>query len=86
MTIRYSKKFVKQLSKQPVKIQRAVYSRLLLFEENPYAPHLRNHVLSGKFQGMHSINITGDIRAIYEVFEDEIYLYQMIGTHSQLYK
>ena len=85
MTIQYSKKFIKQLAKQPAKIQNALYKKLLLFEENLYEPLLRNHALTGEFKGMYSINVTGDVRAIYEIIGDQIFLYQMIGTHSQLY-
>lgn len=85
MKIRYSKKFVKQLAKQPDKVVRALKLRIELFEEDMYNPLLRNHPLQGKLKGYYSINITGDIRAIYEIVDDEIYIYQMIGTHSQLY-
>lgn len=85
MTVRYSRKFVKQLAKQPDKVQKAFYVRLLLFEQNPYDPLLYHHALRGKLEGFYSINVTGDVRAIYEVVDDRVYLYQMIGTHSQLY-
>lgn len=85
MTIRYSRKFVKQLAKQPESVEKAFYLRLQLFKENPYDPLLRNHALKGKLKGYYSINITGDIRAIYEIIGNEIYLYEMIGSHSQLY-
>lgn len=86
MTIRYSRRFVKQLAKQPPKIHLAFYVRIELFMANPFDPILRNHPLQGKLKGMYSINITGDVRAIYEVIGDEVYVYEMIGTHSQLYK
>lgn len=86
MTIRYSSRFVKQLAKQPPKIHLAFYARIELFMANPFDPILRNHPLQGKLKGMHSINITVDVRAIYEVIGDEVYVYEMIGTHSQLYK
>jgi addiction module RelE/StbE family toxin len=86
MRILYSKKFIKQLARQPKKVDRALKLRLELFQEDINNPLLRNHPLSGKLKGYHSINITGDVRALYEVIGDEIYLYDMIGTHSQLYK
>jgi len=85
VTIRYSRPFVKQLAKQPPKVQQATYLRIRLFADDPFDPLLRNHPLQGKLKGLYSINITGDVRAIYEVIGDEAYLYQMIGTHSQLY-
>lgn len=86
MTVRYSRQFVKQLAKQPAQVQRAFYLRSELFLEDPHNPLLRNHQLSGKLKGFYSISITGDVRAIYEIIEDRIYVYQMIGSHSQLYR
>jgi addiction module RelE/StbE family toxin len=85
VTIRYSRRFIKQLARQPAHIQTTFYKRLKIFELNPYDPVLRNHVLKGRLKGLYSIDITGDVRAIYEVVDDEVYLYQLIGTHSQLY-
>ena len=85
MKIRYTKKFVRQLAKQPIKIEKALKIRLALFEEDMYHPMLHNHALQGRLKGYYSINISGDVRAIYEIIDDQIYLYDMIGTHSQLY-
>lgn len=85
MTIRYSRKFVKQLAQQPPKVQKAFAARLRIFSDDMYDASLRNHPLKGKLRGYYSINVTGDVRAIYEVIGDEVYLYEMIGTHSQLY-
>ena len=51
---------------------------------------LNNHALTGKFQGRRSINITGDWRAIFSIrvnFESESeYYFELVGTHSQLYR
>jgi len=85
MNIRYSKRFVKQLKKQPVPVQKTFMARLQIFAQNPYDGQLRRHALKGKLKGFYSIDVTGDVRAIYEIVDDEIYLYQMIGSHSQLY-
>lgn len=86
MTIRYSRKFIKQLKKQPAKIQQAFYLRLELFREDPLDPILRQHPLKGKLKGSYSIDVTGDVRAIYEIEGKQTYLYVMIGSHSQLYR
>ena len=86
MKIRYSKKFIKQLAKQPDKIKRAFKLRMQLFEEDKHHPFLRNHALHGDLEGFYSISITGDIRAVYQILDGEVYLYDMIGSHSQLYK
>lgn len=85
MKILYSKLFIKQLAKQPAKVERALKLRLQLFQEDRYDPMLRNHALQGELKGYYSINITGDIRALYQIIDNELYLYDMIGSHSQLY-
>ena len=86
----YSKTFDKQLRKSPLKIKIAFRKRLKLFLENAFHPLLNNHPLSGKLSGYRSINITGDWRAIYSSVNNakgEItVVFEMIGTHSQLYK
>lgn len=83
--INYSKKFEKQLKKAPLEIKIAFRNRRELFIQDPFHPQLNNHQLTGKFKGSRSINITGDWRAIYSEFNDSI-IFEMLGTHSQLYK
>lgn len=85
MKIRYSKKFVKQLARQSPQVNRVFKFRIKLFQEDRQNPLLRNHALKGKLTGYYSINITGDIRALYEIVDYEVYLYDMIGSYSQLY-
>ena len=85
MIIQFSRNFEKQLVKQDQKIRLAFNKRLSMFIVDPDNPVLRNHALKGKFKGFKSINITGDVRAIYKEVGDEIILFALIGTHSQLY-
>ena len=68
-----------------MKQQNRFWSRLELWQEDPNNPLLRLHKLEGKLANYYSINVTGDIRALYEIIGDEVYIYDMIGTHSQLY-
>lgn len=42
-------------------------------------------MLSGNYSGFHSINITGDIRALYEEIDGSYVIFEFIGTHSELY-
>lgn len=83
--IDYSKKFDKQLRKAPLEIKIAFRERLELFLRNPFHPFLNNHALTGKFSGHRSINITGDWRAIFTEMEGAV-IFELLGTHSQLYK
>ena len=85
MTIRYIKKFKKQYKKLTPKLQQKTKASIALWARNPNDESLRLHKLSGKMSRFYSIDITGDLRALYEKVGDEVYLYQMVGTHSQLY-
>jgi len=86
----FKSKFDKQFKRAPQNIQNAVSVRLKLFASNPDHPLLRNHKLSGKYQGCRSINMTGDWRAIFEevdpILDDPYIEFIALGTHSQLYK
>lgn len=88
--IDYSKGFDKQLKKAPLEIIIAFRKKLTLFLENPFHPQLNNHSLTGKLKGYRSINVTGDWRAIYSEQggsgSDSVVIFEMLGTHSQLYK
>ena len=87
MTIEYSDEFHKQYQKAPPKIQNAVDKRTALFTKDPFHPLLNNHLLKGQYQGKRSINITGDWRAIFrEVGNYQFVIFEILGTHSQLYK
>ena len=89
MEIKYSDKFRKQYNKAPEKIKIYFQKRLKLFLHNPLYPQLRNHQLTGKLKGYRSINVTGDWRAIFSTErknDKEIFTFETIGTHSQLYK
>lgn len=85
MIILRSKKFEKQYSKLPKQVQKQFTERLRLFVSDKTLPALRIHALQGKYVGYWSMNVNGDIRAIYKEEGDEIYLFALIGSHSQLY-
>ncbi len=85
MVIKYLPKFKKQYMKLPDKIQRQFDERLMLFVENPTDPKLRIHPLKGKYQGYWSMNVNGDIRALYLVQKETIIIFAIIGSHSKLY-
>lgn len=88
--INFSGKFDKQLKKSPLEIKLAFRRRLQLFINNPFNLQLNNHSLTGRLKGYRSINITGDWRAIYSGYRDDnnrkVIIFEMLGTHSQLYK
>lgn len=85
MTIKRTATFKKQYKKLPAKYQTQFDNSLRLFVNDPTDVRLRNHPLRGDFAGYWSINISGDLRALYRRDGDEIIIFALIGTHSQLY-
>ncbi len=81
-----SRKFDRQFSKFSEKIKNQCIDRIEIFVKNPYDEILNNHNLGGAYTGCRSINMTGDIRIIYEITEDNMAHFLKIGTHSELYK
>lgn len=84
MTIAYSKSFIKQAKKLSPELRGRLYERIKLFSENPLHPLLRNHALKGKYRHYRSIDVTGDVRALYLQRDTEA-IFDAVGTHSQLY-
>ena len=86
MKIQYSRRFIKQLKKFPTDIREAFKERLKIFLDDKYHPILTNHPLRGDFVGCHSLNVTGNYRAIFKEFNNgEIIIFSEIGDHHQLY-
>ncbi len=85
MEFRHTAKFRKQFKKLPTEIQKKFIERLNLFVVDQTHPLLRVHPLQGKYAGYWSINVTGDVRALYRSDSEEIVLFALIGTHSSLY-
>ena len=85
MTIRYLPKFKKQYKKLPKKIQIQFDEKIALFAADPTLPVLKVHPLKGNFKGYWSMNVNGDLRALYIMDGDSIVIFALIGTHSQLY-
>ncbi len=87
MELYYHRRFKKQYRKLAPQLQQKVDHTIRLFEKNHHDSHLRNHALSGTFQGERAISVTGDMRIIFREEND----YQRVtllrvGTHNQVYK
>lgn len=85
MIIRLHKSFEKQFKKFKPGVQKKTKERLGLFIDDPFNPLLDNHPLKGKYLDYRSINITGDIRAIFKLIGDGECIFVAIDTHSNLY-
>jgi addiction module RelE/StbE family toxin len=85
MVIRTTKAFDKQYVKLQLKTKQVFKRRVEVFRANPFDSRLRNHALKGAYIGYRSIDITGDVRALYIAQGDTVVIFGFIGTHSQLY-
>lgn len=84
MVINFHKDFIKDSGRLIASQQDKLVQRLKLFEQDEFDPILNNHSLRGKYLGCRSINVTGDIRAIFRKKGDEV-IFVAIGSHSKLY-
>lgn len=85
MVIKHLPKFKKQYKKLPAKVQAQFDDSLRLFFVDPTSPKLRVHPLKGNYAGYWSMNVNGDIRALYLLQRDTMVIFALIGSHSELY-
>ncbi len=84
MNIRLHKKFIKGYNKLTNSQKKKFKERRNLFLQDEFNPVLNNHALIGKYKGYRSINVGGDLRAIFKQEQDKV-LFTIIGSHSKLY-
>jgi len=85
MKIRFHKNFEKQYKKLKKEQKEKAQNRLSLFLIDSFNPTLGNYPLKGKYIGYRSIDITGDLRAIYKFINKQECIFVAIDTHSKLY-
>lgn len=85
MKINLHRNFKKQYKKLSQKEKEKFKKRRNVFLENPFHSILNNHELHGKYKGCRSINITADLRVIYQIVKKETILFITIDSHSNLY-
>lgn len=85
MKISFHKNFEKQYKKLRLNAKRKFKERKDIFLTSPFDQILNNHPLRGKYKGYRSINVTGNVRAIYRLVKNDIAIFVAIDTHSNLY-
>ena len=85
MKIFFHKNFDKQFGKLKTGEKKKAQERLQLFLEDPLNPILENHPLKGKYTDYRSIDITGDLRAIFKYLNEGECIFVDVDTHSNLY-
>ena len=84
MTPIFHKQFQKQYHRLPVKLQNQFDRRLELFLSDKHHPKLRVHPLKGSYLGYHSLDVSGDYRAIFKLYANQV-IFIAIGSHTGLY-
>lgn len=86
MKIRYHRYFLKRFKKLSPDIKEKTITAIGKFSRNPRAPNLRNHALKGRLLGKRAFCVTGDVRVIFEEFDDYVLVIMLdVGTHNQVY-
>ena len=62
-----------------------IAQKIELFADHPFDQTLRNHALEGKYSGYRSIDIKGNLLALYRKEDASISRFCFLGTHHELY-
>lgn len=84
MIIKLHKNFIKHYKRLRLSEQKKFKERRDIFLKDKFHPILNNHSLKGKYLGYRSINITGDLRAIFKMIGEEA-IFVALDSHSNLY-
>ena len=85
MKILFHRNFEKQYRRLRQRQKARCKERLALFLKDPFDATLNNHPLRGTYKGYRSINISGDLRAIYKMTAPDVFVFVAVDTHSKLY-
>ena len=85
MTALFHREFKKSFKRLRPGEQARVNERLAIFVQDPFDFTLNNHALHGVYAGSRSINISGDLRAVYKLISSDVAHFIALGTHSRLY-
>lgn len=87
MQIKYHREFLKNYKRRIApnpKLATQFKKQLEKFSTNSKDPLLKDHKLVGEKLEFRAFSITGDIRVVYKIVGDELWLYD-IGSHNQVY-
>jgi addiction module RelE/StbE family toxin len=85
MSIILGTSFKNKYSELEKKIRNKFKERISIFIFDEFNPILNNHSLRGKYLGYRSINVSGDIRAIYKK-RNNVAIFVYIDNYNNLYK
>ena len=85
MEVSFHHTFKKRYRKISTSEQKKCDERIAIFMREPFHRLLNNHALSGTYHGYRSINVTGDLRAMYEPVSENSAFFILLGSHAELY-
>jgi addiction module RelE/StbE family toxin len=85
MKIVLHKGFKKQYNKLRESEKKKFKARRNLFLQNQFHSLLNNHALLGEYKGYRSINVSGDLRVVYELVGKDVVYFITIDSHRNLY-
>jgi len=80
----FKRSFKKYLQKHPQKRDR-IKQRIDEFLEDPYAPHLKTHKLSGILKGLSAFSVENDLRVIFKFESEDLVVMMDVGAHKDVY-
>ncbi len=83
--IKFTKRFIKDLSGLSETDRDLVAKKESIFRSNPLHPSLRLHRLKGNLSGVWSISVTNKIRIIFKRKDGGVILFYSVGKHD-IYK
>ena len=89
MRVKYSPSFLAKVKKVDVRIYKSLREKMAIFLKDPNDLQLDNHKLHREWEGFNSIDITADIRAIYQEDtegDEPVAYFVAFGIHEELYK
>ncbi len=89
MRVQLAPKLIKKIKKQNVRLRKSFKISINIFSKDPNDLHLNNHELRREWKGFSSIDVTSDLRAIYQEIDDEdgtFAYFVELGTHDRLFR
>ncbi len=86
MNVLFHRNFEKHYKRLQKREKNRFKEKIQVFLKDEFDPILNNHPLKGKYKGYRSINVTGDLRAVYKRLIRNKVIFVVIDKHSNLYK
>ncbi|MDZ4787162.1 MAG: type II toxin-antitoxin system YafQ family toxin [bacterium] len=89
MKFQISPELINKLKKQDVRTRNSFKKALEIFFKDPNNLELDNHDLKREWEGFRSIDVTADLRAIYQEDREQdepVAYFVAFGTHEEIYK